>query len=254
MYRMKKVLGLLVIGLLTAGCVTQKVAPDPSILRVGVSPNSRPLIFKAGKNISGIEADFATLLGKELGRSVVFVEGPWAKQIEMLEQDQTDIIMSGMTVTSARQMRVNFATPYMQSGMSALFRRATALPGGWNANVVMNQNKRIGFVADTTGAIFVNQKFPKATKLQFNDAEAAVNALKSGKLDMFIHDAPMVWFLYSMNEADLLSFPEVLNVEPLAWGVRKGNTELLDQVNAAVARWQQDGTSQKVINQWLPSF
>ncbi len=251
---MKKIVGLLSVVALLAGCVTQSVAPSPDILRVGVSANSQPVIFKQGGVISGIEADYAKLLGEALGKEICFIEVPWNKQLDYLEQNKTDIIMSGMTVTGARSIRINFATPYMQSGMSGLFRRDAYDPSGLLASTVINQNKRIGYIKETTGEIFVMQRFPRAEKKAFSNASAAVKALKNGKIEMFIYDAPMVWWLSAMNESELVAFPDVLNVEPLAWGVRKSDMALLDQLNALVAQWGKDGTSKKIIQNWIPTF
>lgn len=249
---MKIWIGLLLVITPLFGCITQNVAPNPNVLRVGVTPNSQPIIFKQGHTITGIEADFSKKIGAALGKEIHFIEVPWNKQIEYLEQNKTDIIMSGMTQTSARSIRINFATPYMQSGMSGLFRRNSYDPTGLAASIIINQNKRIGYLKNTTGEIFVMQRFLRTEKVGFSTATAAVKALKNGKIDMFIYDAPMVWWLSAMNESDLVAFPDLLNIEPLAWGVRKGQMDLLDQLNELVLEWEQDGTSQRIIQNWIP--
>jgi len=251
---MKRIVFLFSIVAILTGCQTTSVDPDPSVLRVGVSPRSQPMIFKQGGQIVGVEADFAHKLGEALNRKVVFIEVPWEKQIDYLEQNKTDIIMSNMTVTGPRSIRINFSTPYMQSGMSGLFRRDAYDPSGLLANTIINQNKRIGYIKETTGEIFVMQRFPRGEKKSFSSKDSAVKALKNGKIDMFIHDAPQVWWLSAMNESDLVAFPDVLNVEPLAWGVRKSDMALLDQLNALVVQWGKDGTSKKIIQNWIPTI
>ncbi len=162
--------------------------------------------------------------------------------------------MSGMTITGARSMRINFTTPYMQSGMTGLYRRDSYDPSGMLASTIINQNKRIGCVKDTTGEYFIFQRFSRADKKTYSNANNAVSALKNGKIDMFIHDAPMIWWLSAINESDLVSFPDILNIEPLAWGISKNNMELLDEVNALVAKWSKDGTSQRILGNWLPNI
>jgi len=210
--------------------------------------------FEQGDQIVGIEADFARELGKALNREVAFVKVPWDKQIDSLEQNKTDIIMSNMTITAPRRIRINFSTPYLQSGLSGLFRRNTADPSGLIGSTIVNQNKRIGFVKNTTGEYFCMQRFKRGELIGYSKAANAVNALKNDKIDMFIHDAPMIWWQSALNERELIAFPEVLNVEPLAWGVGKHNMALLDEVNALLALWEKDGTSKKIIQNWIPSF
>ncbi|MDH3981869.1 MAG: transporter substrate-binding domain-containing protein [Kiritimatiellaceae bacterium] len=251
---MKRTLFLISISAVLTGCQTTTVQPDSGILRVGVTPRSQPMIFKQGGQIAGIEADFAQKLGKALNRKVVFVEVPWKKQIDYLEQNKTDIIMSNMTVTAPRAIRINFSTPYLQSGLSAMFRRDNADPSGLIGSTIRNQTKRIGFVKNTTGEYFCIQRFTRAELIPHSSPAKAAAALKSKKVDMVVHDAPVIWWLSAGNERELVAFQEVLNVEPLAWGVAKHNMALLDEVNAQLAQWNKDGSCQKIIQNWIPSF
>ena len=209
---MKRTLFLISAAALLAGCQTTSVAPDDTKLRVGVTPQSQPMVYKLNGQIMGMEADYAKKLGKALNREVVFIEVPWDKQIDYLEQNKTDIIMSNMTITGARSYRVNFSTPYLQSGHSALFRRDGYEPSGLIGSTIINQTKRIGFVKNRTGEFFCRQRFTRATLTGFNSTDAAVTALKNDKIDMFVHDAPIIWWLSSVNESDLIAFREVLNV------------------------------------------
>ena len=249
---MRNVIGLLFVAVLMSGCIAPSVAPDASILRVGISPNSRPMIFKQGNEVVGLEADFARRLGEDLERKIVFVEVPFEKQIEYLEQNKTDIIMSDMTVTPARAMRVSFVTPYMRSGLTGLFRRDTYSPGGLRTSIVLNQTKGIGCVEGTTSELFVLKEYPNFDKKVFSSVPAAVKALKKGKINMFVYDAPRILWLAAMNESELIAFPAVMNIEPLAWGVRLGNEELLTQVNALLLEWDKEGFRQKTIQKWIP--
>ena len=249
---MKRIVFLLSAITLLAGCQTTRVDPDPSILRVGVSPRSQPMVFKQNGQIMGIEADFAHKLGEALNREVVFIETPWDKLIDALEQNKIDIIMSNMSITAPRSIRVNFATPYMKSGLTALFRRDSTTAAGLMGNVILHQNKRVGFVRNTTGQFFVKQQLIRAELVEFSSSADAVTALKNGRLEMFVSDAPVVWWLSAVNESELVSFPELLNVEPLAWGIGKHNTALLEEVNASISQWDRDGTSRKIIRNWIP--
>jgi polar amino acid transport system substrate-binding protein len=239
---------------LLAGCQTASIQPDPSILRVGVSPDSQPMVFKQNGQIMGIEADFAQKLGKELNRKVVFVDLPWDKQIDYLEQNKTDIIMSNMSITAARGMRINFTSPYLQSGLSALFRRDNFEPSGLIASTIRNQTKRIGYVENRTGGFFCMERFTRADLKPFKTVEAGIAALNENRIDMFVHDAPVIWWASAVNEKQLVAFPELLNVEPLAWGIGKHNMALLDEVNALLATWEKDGTAKKIIQNWIPNF
>lgn len=251
---MKRIVFLCSIAAVLAGCQTTKVEPSDDILRVGVTPRSQPMIYKQGDTIMGVEADFAKQIGKALDRKIVFVEVPWEKQIDFLEQNKTDIIMSNMTITPARSIRVQFATPYLQSGLSAIFIRGKHENSGLIGSVLVNQTRNIGYVKDTTGEFYSIQRFTRGNLQGFNTAQDAVQAMINGNIDMFVHDAPVVWWLSARNERELIAFPEILNVEPIAWAVGRHNRELLDEVNALVHEWERDGTTSKILKNWLPSY
>jgi polar amino acid transport system substrate-binding protein len=156
-----------------------------------------------------------------------------------------------MTITRARSIRVNFSAPYLQSGMSGLFRRTSCDPSGLVASTIMNQSKRVGAVKNTTGELFVKRNFTRSTNTYFSTAAQAVKALKAGKIDMFVHDAPMIWWLFAQDEQEFIAFSDVLNTEPIAWAVRKSDSELLNQVNAALLKWAKDGSRKKIVENWI---
>ena len=93
------------------------------VLRVGVSPVFPPMVFKQGKELAGVEVDLARALGEKLGRKVTFVELPWEEQIEALSAGRIDIIMSSMSITTARRYVVDFSRPYLLVGQMTLVRR-----------------------------------------------------------------------------------------------------------------------------------
>lgn len=249
---MKRFLLLLALISLFTGCTSLSVQQDPSILRVGITADSPPIIFKQGGQISGAEASFAEKLGQDLGREIVFIEVPWAKQIEYIEKNKTDIIMSGMTITQPREYRINFSKPYMIAGLTALFRRSDYAANGLMPSVVRHQSTKIGAVKNTTGEIYVLNTYVNAKVIIYNSKDAAVSALKSSKINMLIHDAPTIWWIAAKNEAELVSFPELMNNEKLAWGISKNNLELLDAVNLSLEKMKNDGSGEEILKNWFP--
>ena len=107
----------LAMALMVSSCGTMKAPPPP--LRVGVTPNYPPIIMLAGQKAAGVECDFAVQLASELGRPLELMPVPWDLQMDELEAGRTDIVMSGLTVTMARQARVVFCDPYMDNPLMA---------------------------------------------------------------------------------------------------------------------------------------
>lgn len=247
---------MLAVGL--SGCATGagKYAGQPdshaASLRVGVTPNMPPIVYKQGKDIIGLEADLARALGRELGRPVDFVELKWEDQIPALHENRTDIIMSGMSVTALRSMRVAFTTPYLQVGQLALVRRAD-LNRFFTRGAVMLCRGRVGVEKGATGDLLVQQEFPHAKRVVYASPGKAVRALIAARIELLIHDAPVVWWLAAENESKGLAAVNIpLTTEYLAWGVREENKELRQAVNRILDRWKQSEKLQGMVQRWVP--
>jgi len=249
---------LVAICFLLAGCATQSSpqaaapAPDPTVLRVGVTPNAPPMIFKEG-GLVGAEADLAQALGRDLGRKVVFVEEKWENLIDSLCENRIDIIMSPMTITLARSYRIAFSEPYLQVWQMALTRSGETY--NYVLNLAAQAKHGIGVKPGTTADLLVRQEMPGVTRKYFPDGEAAAEALVKQKIDLFISDSPMIWYLAGHYETKGLTVaPMLLSQEQLGWGVRRTDTELLRQVNSFLAKAQTSGELNRIFGRWMPGF
>ena len=171
---------------------------DP-VLKVGVSTNAPPLIYKQADEIIGLEAELAREFAKSIGKSVEFVELAWRDQIPALLDKRIDIIMSGMTITKKREYRIAFSTPYFTGGQMVMVRGEdkNRYPTGFYAILTQAPTKTIGVVKGTTGEQFVRKNFGGARKISsFNTSRQAVNALTTvmmvNRIDMLIHDGALV--------------------------------------------------------------
>jgi len=222
-------------------------------LRVGVTVGFAPMVYKeAGKTV-GLEADYAKVLGEELGRPVKLVEVAWEDQIQSLVDGKTDIIMSCMSVTPARSLRVSFAEPYLTVGQVALVRREDA--NQYVMGFPIMPRGTIGVLKATTGDFLVQQEFGRCKRKEFTAPQDAAKALAKKKIDLFISDSPIISWQASMNEAQgLVTVPIFLTEERLAWAVRKSDPELLGAVNQALRKMQADGRAAGIIKHWLPYY
>ncbi len=232
------------------------VQPDENILRVGVSTNAPPLIYKQGEKVVGLEAELAQEFAQYLGKSVRFIEVEWEDQIPALLDNRTDIIMSGMSVTKMRRIRISFSTPYYQTGQMALLhkRHKGRFPLNYYGFKGLSITLRIGVVKGTTGETFVLDNFGNAKKISpFDTSQKAVVALLKNNIDILIHDGPIILMLASENDSKgLTTSTSHLTEEYLAWGIRKNDIELLNSANRFIDTYKQEGKLNDVVNRWIP--
>lgn len=228
------------------------IEPDINVLRVGVTPNAPPLIFKQGEKIVGLEADFARELAKYLDKSLRFIELEWEELIPALLENRIDIIMSGMTRTPLREVRIAFTTRYLESGQMALIRREDA--ARFSTGIFsLTTSSAIGVIKNTFGEYFVDERYSSIKKKLFSNPQTATKAVIDKKIDMFIYDAPMVFYLASENETKGLTvLYALLTREDLAWGIRKDNTELLKAANKFLNDPDKKEMLKKMTQYWIP--
>ncbi len=225
-------------------------------LRVGVTPTAAPLVYRQAGKLVGVEIDLARQLADFLGKTPRFVELPWEEQIPALIGGRTDIIMSGMSITKARQVRIAFTNPYFRTGQMALIRKSDDLKyrDGYYALLTQSLTTRFGVVKETTGQYFVQRNFGRAKGVEtFDNAAEAVTALIRGDVDVVIYDAPMILMLAAENQGrGIMPLPSLLTEEYLAWGVRKGDQKLLMAANEFLVRIQTDGRLDRILRLWIP--
>jgi len=243
-------------ALLGCGACLAQTAPSPSTaapLRVGIAPVFPPMIFKEGKEVAGIEADLAQALGRYLRRPVQFVEVDFSDLLEGLNAGRFDIAMSSISVTEARRFRAAFCNPYLQIGQMMLVRAddqykyvlGDAAPG----------KTKIGLKRGTTSDFFAQQEFPKWKRKYYESGEPAAKDLLKEKIDLFIGDSPLVWYLAGAYEGrGLTVVPRAFTVENLAWGVRRSDTELLESANAFLKKARESGEFDRILHRWIPKF
>ncbi len=225
--------------------------PQPEPLRIGMSPNSPPMIFMLDGRYAGVEADFARLLSRKFGRSVYFLPMGWDKLIPALMERKVDLIMSGMTATQARQMRIRFTDPYFTARLVVAMRAEDADKYDSREDILRTPGN-VGVIPGTTADVFVQKNLANARRVAIAEVRHAAQELKNKRIDLFMSDGPGIVWLVSENEAEISGFWEGFGEEPLAWGVRRDDEELLNSVNGILATWKTDGTVDKVLTRWLP--
>lgn len=222
-------------------------------LRVAVSTNYPPVIYKEHGIVKGMEADFAYELANELGYKVEFVETDWSDIMYSLSSGKVDIIMSGMSVTPERSAQVSFATPIMDISQMLLIRRNEIgrfrKPGN---GYYVNSNMRIGVSRGTTGEQLARKHLPKHRIAVFHDIGSGAKALKEGVIDCYIHDSPTIWSYAMKDDSELIGVYWKLSTEKIAWAVKRGNFALLNEVNAVIKKWRHSGKSSHIVSRWIP--
>lgn len=107
------------------------------------------------------------------------------------------------------------------------------------------KSAKIAVQEGTTGDTLVSEDYPEATISRFKSALDAGMDLSNGKVEAVVLDElPAKKIVEKNNKLKIL--PEELTKEEYAIAIKKGNTELVEKVNKALADMKADGTFDKI--------
>jgi polar amino acid transport system substrate-binding protein len=221
-------------------------------LRIGFESGYMPFEMTDKKgNFIGFDIDMCKEMAKAMGVKLVPVNTAWDGIIPALITGKFDIIAGGMTITQERNLKINFSDPYIVVGQAILLNKKHE--GTVKSYKDLNDPKyvltsRMG----TTGEQAIKRMISKATYKGFeSEAEAGMEVI-NGKADALVYDLPFVGVLYGMHGKDKAVFlKDPFTFEPLAWGVNKGDPDLLNWLNNFLQQMKGDGRYEKIYNKWI---
>ena len=223
-------------------------------LRVGFESGYVPfeMTNKKGEFI-GFDMDYARRLAKSMGVKFVPVNTAWDGIIPALMTGKFDIIMGGMTITQERNLKINFADPYIVVGQTILLNKK--LENEVKSYKDLNNPKFIVTSAiGTTGEQAIKKYIPKATYKGFETQGEAGLEVISGKADALVYDLPFCGFLYgSQGQGKTIFLSDPFTYEPLAWAIKKGDPDFLNYLNNFLRQSRGDGFYERLFNKWIIS-
>lgn len=237
---------ILVIGCFAAcGKKEEKKTEEKKTLVMATNAEFPPYEYHEGDAVVGIDAEIAKLIADKLGMELKIEDVAFDSIIPGVQAGKYDMGMAGMTVNEERLQSVNFSDSYATGVQVVIVKE-----GGSIASLDDIAGKKIGVQTSTTGDIYASDDFGDENVVKFDNGAAAVEALKSGKVDCVIIDNEPAKSYVAANEGLKILETEYA-VEDYAICFAKENTELQEKVNAALKELIADGSVQKIIDKYI---
>ena len=197
---------------------------------------------------SGVSVDLATDLAKSLGRPVVIQNTTFDGLIPALKTGKVDLVISSMTATAERAQSIDFSEPYISTGLCLLLKKNST------AKTIDDLDKlgvKVAVKKGTTGHLYASNRLKKAQILVLDKESAAVLEVSQGKADAFIYDQMSTYQNWQRNLATTRAVLEPFQKESWAVGIRKGNDELKNQVNAFIKTYREQGGFEQLGDRYL---
>jgi glutamate transport system substrate-binding protein len=219
-------------------------------LTIGIPFDEPGIGLKSGDSYSGFDVETATYVAKALGvppANITWVKANGADREQLLVAGQADLIVSTYSITDQRKEVVDFAGPYFSAAQDLLVRRneeEITGPDTLNGKVLCT-------VAGTTSAANVTQRYlGRITLKELPTYTDCVKALAASEIDaVTTDDVILAGYAAEPQYRGLLRLVgKGFSTESYGIGVRKGNTALRDQVNAALKQYVDDGSWEKALD------
>ncbi len=218
---------------------------NKGVLVMATNAEFPPYEFHDGGEIVGIDVEIAAAIAAEMGMDFEVEDIAFDSIIPEVQSGKADFGAAGMTVTEDRKQSVDFSDSYATATQVIIIKED-------NADIVSPddlEGKTIGVQLGTTGDIYASD-IADATIEQYNKGFEAVQALTQNKIDAVIIDGEPAKVFVAGNEG-LKILDEAFTTEEYAICVKKGNTELLEGINAAIASLKESGELQKIVDKYI---
>jgi polar amino acid transport system substrate-binding protein len=220
-------------------------------LKVGTSPDFPPFEFIDDKgNIVGFDIDLVNTLANMTGYKVQIVSMSFDSLILALQNKQIDVIAAGLTIRPDREKVVAFTIPYWNATMSIVVRNGSSFMPKSLDDLV---GKTVGAETSTTGEMllkdYVNQTGKQINIKSYENFILIVQDLVNGKLDAAMIDTPVA---QSFTKQYPVTISATIDTgQRFALAVNKDDTQLLNQLNAALQQLLNSPEWDKLVSKWF---
>ncbi len=233
----------------TAEAATSEALAD-GVLTVGTNAEFPPFEYVGDDGeADGFDIALIKAIGEKLGVEVQVENMEFASLVTSIGS-KIDVAIAGMTVTDERKESVDFSDSYYEAVQYVV------LPEGSEIATADDLvGKTIGVQLGTTGD-FIASDIADTTVSQYNKAVDAVNDLINGKVDCVIIDKNPALVFESKFEGQVTAVDGAqfgFEAEEYAIAMPKGDSALVEQVNAALAEIKADGTFDQLVATYIES-
>ena len=222
--------------------------PSQKTLRWGAdAEGGAPYIFQDPVDpgrVIGFEVDLVEALAKEMNMQAVFVQNQWDGLVPGLQRGNYDIVVNGLEITEDRKAEINFSEPYYITYEQLTVRKNTF---------------DLNSLADCKGKVVGTLKFSLAHRIleaeggiDVRSYEGQINAyedLANGRLEAVLMDYPIALY-YGRPNPQLKFAGNPISQMAYGIGIRKEDTQLLNEINLALEKLAQSGKLREVFERW----
>lgn len=218
------------------------------VLKVAV-PQDFPPFGSVGPDLKplGYDIDTAALIAKEMGVKLELVPVTSTNRIPYLTTGKADLIISSLGKNAEREKVIDFSIAY------APFFNGVFGPDSVKAEKVEDlAGKAVGVTRGSVEDIELSKIAPAGANIRrYEDNNGTISAFLSGQVELIATGNVVAAAILERNPPRKPVSKFLIKNSPCFIGVGKGETALLEKVNAIVAKAKGDGSLDAIAQKWL---
>lgn len=216
------------------------------VLKIGTSPDYPPFeSLDENNNVIGFDIDLMQEVAKELGVKLEIVQMGFDGLIAALQAKKFDIMAAGVSVTEERKQQVDFTTPYLVGSDAIVVHK------DWTKPVKDLNDLKGHSIAVQIGTVQADaaHKVEGATVKEYNLFTEAATAVASKQADaLYLHTVVGKAFVKANPNLKIVAETPAKDT---AFALRKDTPDLTQFVNEVLAKMQQDGRFDNLVQKWF---
>lgn len=255
---MKLLTLLLLVTVLIAGCSSNEPVPaetpeeEKTVYVMGLDDTFAPMGFRDETgNLVGFDIDLANEAAERLGITVEFQPIDWSMKETELNAGNIDFIWNGYTVTDERKEKVAFSEAYLENSQIIVVLSDSEVE---TKDDLAGRNIAVQAESSALDAINAEPEFVASVNelVEFSTNNEAFMDLEAGRSDSLVVDEVLARYYMKQNGQEKYKIlEEDFGDEEYAVGLRKADTELLHNLNAAFDEMKSDGTYEEIYAKWF---
>lgn len=234
---MKRLCLIIFIMILMCGCTKKNENQLVMVTEAGFAPYE----YYENGEVVGVDVDIAKEIAKYLGKKLVVKDIAFDSIINEVKTGKADFGAAGISYSDDRAKNVDFSINYAVSKQVVIVNNNSSIT---NVNGISNKKiaVQLGSIADT----FVTDNIKNANVVRQKKYLAAIEDLKTGKVDCVVMDELPAKEIVSKNEGIKILDGSLTN-DSYGMVVKKGNKELLDAINMVLQNLKDEGKIDEFI-------
>lgn len=201
--------------------------------------------------VIGYDIDMAKALADSMGVKLETKVIPFDELLPALENGKVDIVLSNMTMTVERNMRVAFVGPYFVSGKCLVTKEQEVAKVDDAADLKVS-DLTMAVVKGTTSESFVQELLPELKSLPVADSEAGADLVASGKAKAMLTDFPIcLSIMKRYPDSGFQSVLSLLTYEPIGIAIAANDPLFANLTENFLVRAESVGMMTALTLKWF---